>query len=82
VESVLPHLASSASGPRAPQYAHPLGPQPTHDDRLLSANLVAELGHLPTSGKLALGTALSVINRSPDPSSEVSTRVASGQAES
>ena len=45
----------------------PLGPQPTHDDRLLSAALIAELDRLPHAGKLALGSAHSAINPSPDP---------------
>ena len=37
----------------------PAGPQPTHDDRLLSAALIAEADNLWRAGKLSFGTAAS-----------------------
>jgi hypothetical protein len=45
----------------------PQGPKPTHDDRLLSAALVAELDRLVRTGKIALGTAQSTVIAPPDP---------------
>jgi hypothetical protein len=45
----------------------PLGPQPTHDDRLLSAALVAELDRLLRTGRLTLGAARSTVIARPDP---------------
>jgi hypothetical protein len=45
----------------------PQGPQPTHDDRLLSAALVAELDRLLRTGTIILGTAESAVIQGPDP---------------
>jgi hypothetical protein len=45
----------------------PAGPKPTHDDRLLSAALVAELDHLIRHGAITLGTAESAVIASRDP---------------
>ena len=49
-----------------------LGPQPTHDDRLLSAALVAELDRLLRKGAIILGTAESVVIDAPDPLAHLS----------
>ncbi|HNS52986.1 MAG TPA: hypothetical protein PKO09_17635 [Anaerolineae bacterium] len=45
----------------------PAGPQPTHDDRLLSAALIAELDRLTREGRVALGLARSAVIPAPDP---------------
>ena len=45
----------------------PLGPQPTHDDRLLSAALIAHLDTLLRAGDLALGLARSAVIPASDP---------------
>jgi hypothetical protein len=45
----------------------PAGPRPTHDDRLLSAALAAELDRLTREGKIALGTAQSTVILPVDP---------------
>jgi len=45
----------------------PNGPQPTHDDRLLSAALVAELDRLIRTGAAILGTAASRVIHAVDP---------------
>jgi hypothetical protein len=45
----------------------PTGPQPTHDDRLLSAALVAELDRLLRKGHIILGTAESAVIQPRDP---------------
>jgi hypothetical protein len=45
----------------------PAGPQPTHDDRLLSAALVAELDRLYRAGKLVLGMGESDVIEAVDP---------------
>lgn len=45
----------------------PTGPQPTHDDRLLSAALIAEADTLYRAGKLSFGTATSDLIPRPDP---------------
>ena len=45
----------------------PYGPQPTHDDRLLSAALVAELDRLLRTGEILLGTAQSATIPGADP---------------
>jgi hypothetical protein len=45
----------------------PAGPQPTHDDRLLSAALIAELDRLLRGGHIILGTAESAVIQPRDP---------------
>jgi hypothetical protein len=45
----------------------PTGPHPTHDDRLFSAALVAELDRLLRAGELILGTAESTVITGQDP---------------
>ena len=45
----------------------PAGPQPIHDDRLISAALVAEADRLYRSGKLLLGHAVSAVIAATDP---------------
>jgi hypothetical protein len=45
----------------------PRGPMPTHDDRLVSAALVAEVDRLYRAGKLALGLAQSAVIPAEDP---------------
>jgi hypothetical protein len=50
----------------------PTGPQPTHDDRLLSAALVAELDRLLREGKIALGRAESAVITGKDPLDDLS----------
>lgn len=45
----------------------PSGPTPTHDDRLLSAALIAELDHLVAEGKIVLGQAYSEVIPARDP---------------
>lgn len=45
----------------------PTGPQPTHDDRLLSVALVAELDRLIRTGAAILGTAESAVITATDP---------------
>jgi hypothetical protein len=45
----------------------PVGPQPTHDDRLISAALVAEVDRLIREGKLLLGSARSEVIATGDP---------------
>jgi hypothetical protein len=45
----------------------PAGPRPTHDDRLLSAALIAELDRLLRAGKISLGTAESAVIQPSDP---------------
>jgi hypothetical protein len=50
----------------------PSGPQPTHDDRLLSAALVAELDRQLAGGRLVLGRAESAVVPGPDPLADLS----------
>lgn len=45
----------------------PTGRQPTHDDRLISAALIAELDRIYRAGDLSLGLAKSAITHAPDP---------------
>ena len=45
----------------------PAGPEPTHDDRLLSAALIAELDRKLAAGDLVLGTAQSAVLPPADP---------------
>ena len=45
----------------------PAGSQPTHDDRLLSAALIAGFDRLLRAGSLSLGLARSAVIPSPDP---------------
>ena len=45
----------------------PAGPQPTHDDRLLSAALIGHLDTLLRVGDLSLGLARSAVIPAPDP---------------
>ena len=45
----------------------PTGPEPTHDDRLLSAALIAELDRKLAAGDLVLGTAQSAVLAPADP---------------
>jgi len=47
------------SVPESARVATPAGPQPIHDDRLLSAALVAELDRRRAAGKIRLGASLS-----------------------
>ena len=47
--------------PDAARVATPLGPQAVHDDRLLSAALVAEIERRRAAGRLPLGASLSRI---------------------
>jgi hypothetical protein len=47
--------------------ATPAGRQPIHDDRLLSAALVAEIERLRRAGRLRLGQSLSRVVPAPDP---------------
>ncbi len=49
----------------------PTGPQPTHDDRLLSAALIAELDRRLAAGDLLLGTAHSAVLQPADPLAEL-----------
>ena len=53
--------------PPAHRTETPAGPVPTHDDRLLSAALIAELDRLLSEGRLPLGHARSEVIRAPDP---------------
>lgn len=50
----------------------PTGPQPTHDDRLLSASLIAELDRLLRENRLPLGAAASAVLRGSDPMEHLS----------
>jgi hypothetical protein len=45
----------------------PAGPEPTHDDRLVSAALVAELDRMMAAGELQLGSARSEVLPQVDP---------------
>lgn len=45
----------------------PAGPQPTHDDRLLSAALIAELDRMIRAGEVSIGSARSAVVPGTDP---------------
>ncbi len=52
----------------------PTGPQPTHDDRLISAALVAELDRMLRTGKLRLGSGQSAVIGPADPLAQLGFR--------
>jgi hypothetical protein len=53
--------------PPTARISTPDGPQKIHDDRLLSAALIAEADKLINKGNIILGTAQSIISQAPDP---------------
>jgi len=55
------------SVPHAARIDTPLGPRPVHDDRLLSAALVAEIERRRAGGRLHLGASLSRVVAAADP---------------
>ena len=59
------------SVPASARVSTPSGSQPVHDDRLLSATLIAELDRLIKEGKLLFGSAESAVTPGFDPLDEL-----------
>lgn len=66
-----PERALSWGVPAAATVPTPAGPQPVHDDRLVSAMLVAQVDELVQQGKVNVGVGRSVVVRPVDPLSEM-----------